>query len=33
VNVIGTMIFAVAIVLMVVNILFQWRRTPKGAAA
>jgi spermidine/putrescine transport system permease protein len=31
VNVIGTMIFAVAIVLMLVNILFQWRRTPKGA--
>jgi spermidine/putrescine transport system permease protein len=33
VNVIGTMIFAVAIVLMVANILFQWRRTPKGAVA
>jgi spermidine/putrescine transport system permease protein len=33
VNVIGTMIFAVAIVLMIANILFQWRRTPKGAAA
>jgi uncharacterized membrane protein affecting hemolysin expression len=32
VNVIGTMIFAVAIVLMLANILFQWRRTPKGAA-
>jgi spermidine/putrescine transport system permease protein len=32
VNVIGTMIFAVAIVLMLVNILFQWRRPPKGAA-
>jgi spermidine/putrescine transport system permease protein len=32
VNVIGTMIFGVAIVLMLVNILFQWRRTPKGAA-
>jgi spermidine/putrescine transport system permease protein len=31
VNVIGTMIFAVAIVLMLANILFQWRRTPKGA--
>jgi spermidine/putrescine transport system permease protein len=31
VNVIGTMIFGVAIVLMLVNILFQWRRTPKGA--
>jgi spermidine/putrescine transport system permease protein len=32
VNVIGTMIFGVAIVLMLLNILFQWRRTPKGAA-
>jgi spermidine/putrescine transport system permease protein len=32
VNVIGTMIFGVAIVLMLANILFQWRRTPKGAA-
>jgi spermidine/putrescine transport system permease protein len=32
VNVIGTMIFVVAIVLMLANILFQWRRTPKGAA-
>jgi spermidine/putrescine transport system permease protein len=32
VNVIGTMIFGVAIVLMLVNILLQWRRTPKGAA-
>jgi spermidine/putrescine transport system permease protein len=31
VNVIGTMIFAVAIVLMLANILFQWRRIPKGA--
>jgi spermidine/putrescine transport system permease protein len=31
VNVIGTMIFGVAIVLMLANILFQWRRTPKGA--
>jgi spermidine/putrescine transport system permease protein len=31
VNVIGTMIFGVAIVLMVANTLFQWRRTPKGA--
>jgi spermidine/putrescine transport system permease protein len=32
VNVIGTMIFAVAIVLMLVNVIFQWRRFPKGAA-
>ena len=32
VNVIGTMIFGVAVVLMLANILFQWRRTPKGAA-
>jgi spermidine/putrescine transport system permease protein len=32
VNVIGTMIFGVAIVLMLANILFQYRRTPKGAA-
>jgi spermidine/putrescine transport system permease protein len=32
VNVIGTMIFGVAIVLMLANIVFQWRRTPKGAA-
>jgi spermidine/putrescine transport system permease protein len=31
VNVIGTMIFAVAIVLMVANVVFQWRRIPKGA--
>jgi spermidine/putrescine transport system permease protein len=31
VNVIGTMIFAVAILLMLANILFQWRRIPKGA--
>ncbi len=31
VNVIGTMIFGVAIVLMLANILFQWRRAPKGA--
>jgi spermidine/putrescine transport system permease protein len=33
VNVIGTMIFGVAILLMLFNILFQWRRTPKGANA
>ncbi len=32
VNVIGTMIFGVAVVLMLVNILVQWRRTPKGSA-
>ena len=31
VNVIGTMIFAVAIVLMLANVAFQWRRQPKGA--
>ncbi|MGH3041647.1 MAG: ABC transporter permease [Gaiellaceae bacterium] len=32
VNVIGTMIFGVAIVLMLANVLWQYRRTPKGAA-
>jgi spermidine/putrescine transport system permease protein len=32
VNVIGTMIFGVAVVLMLANILWQRRRTPKGAA-
>jgi spermidine/putrescine transport system permease protein len=32
VNVIGTMIFGVAVLLMFFNILFQWRRNPKGAA-
>lgn len=31
VNVIGTMIFVVAILLMLFNVLFQWRRQPKGA--
>ena len=31
-NVIGTMIFGVAVVLMLANTLFQRRRTPKGAA-
>jgi spermidine/putrescine transport system permease protein len=31
VNVIGTMIFGIAIVLMLANTLFQWRRQPKGA--
>jgi spermidine/putrescine transport system permease protein len=32
VNVIGTMIFGVAIVLMLANVIWQYRRTPKGAA-
>ncbi len=32
VNVIGTMIFGVAILLMLGNVLLQYRRTPKGAA-
>jgi spermidine/putrescine transport system permease protein len=32
VNVIGTLIFGVAIVLMLANVLWQYRRTPKGAA-
>jgi spermidine/putrescine transport system permease protein len=31
VNVIGTMIFGVAIVLMLANVLWQYRRNPKGA--
>jgi spermidine/putrescine transport system permease protein len=31
VNVIGTMIFGVAIVLMLANVLWQYRREPKGA--
>jgi spermidine/putrescine transport system permease protein len=31
VNVIGTLIFGVAIVLMLANVLFQYRRIPKGA--
>jgi spermidine/putrescine transport system permease protein len=31
VTVIGTMIFGAAIVLMLANTLFAWRRTPKGA--
>jgi spermidine/putrescine transport system permease protein len=31
VNVIGTMIFGVAILLMLANVLWQYRRTPKGA--
>jgi spermidine/putrescine transport system permease protein len=32
INVIGTMIFGVAVLLMFVNVLVQWRRNPKGAA-
>jgi spermidine/putrescine transport system permease protein len=32
VNVIGTMIFGIAIVLMLANVVWQSRRTPKGAA-
>jgi spermidine/putrescine transport system permease protein len=32
VNVIGTMIFGIAIVLMFANVAWQYRRTPKGAA-
>jgi spermidine/putrescine transport system permease protein len=32
VNVIGTMIFGVAVVLMLANVIWQYRRTPKGAA-
>jgi spermidine/putrescine transport system permease protein len=31
VNVIGTLIFGIAIVLMLANVLWQYRRTPKGA--
>jgi spermidine/putrescine transport system permease protein len=31
INVIGTAIFLVAVLLMLFNILFQWRRQPKGA--
>jgi spermidine/putrescine transport system permease protein len=31
VNVIGTMIFGVAVLLMLANIVWQYRRTPKGA--
>jgi spermidine/putrescine transport system permease protein len=33
INVIGTMIFFAAILLMLANVLWQWRRTPKGASA
>jgi spermidine/putrescine transport system permease protein len=32
INVIGTAIFLVAVLLMLFNILFQWRRQPKGAS-
>jgi spermidine/putrescine transport system permease protein len=31
INVIGTAIFAVAVLAMVANVAFQWRRNPKGA--
>ena len=31
INVIGSAIFLIAVLLMLFNILFQWRRTPKGA--
>jgi spermidine/putrescine transport system permease protein len=31
INVIGTAIFLVAVLLMLFNVLFQWRRQPKGA--
>jgi spermidine/putrescine transport system permease protein len=33
VNVIGTAIFMIAVVLMLANVALQWRRTPKGATA
>jgi spermidine/putrescine transport system permease protein len=33
VNVIGSAIFFVAVVLMLANVALQWRRTPKGATA
>ena len=32
INVIGTMVFAAALILMVLNVAFQWKRSPKGAA-
>jgi spermidine/putrescine transport system permease protein len=32
VNVIGTLIFGIAIVLMLANVIWQYRRSPKGAA-
>jgi spermidine/putrescine transport system permease protein len=31
INVIGTAIFGVAVLLMLANVLLQWRRQPKGA--
>ena len=31
INVIGSAIFAIAIAIMLVNVLWQWRRQPKGA--
>jgi spermidine/putrescine transport system permease protein len=31
INVIGTAIFLIAVLLMLLNVLFQWRRQPKGA--
>ena len=31
INVIGTMIFMTAVLLMLANVLWQWRKTPKGA--
>jgi spermidine/putrescine transport system permease protein len=33
INVIGSAIFFVAVFLMLLNVLVQWRRTPKGATA
>jgi spermidine/putrescine transport system permease protein len=33
INVIGSAIFFIAVVLMLANVALQWRRTPKGAAA
>ena len=33
INVIGTAIFFIAVLLMLANVALQWRRTPKGATA
>jgi spermidine/putrescine transport system permease protein len=33
INVIGSAIFFIAVLLMLANVALQWRRTPKGAAA
>jgi spermidine/putrescine transport system permease protein len=33
INVIGTAIFFIAVLLMLANVALQWRRTPKGASA